>query len=233
MPYLPVRTAPNLGLGVSFVILDYLFDNWPQVLDLALDHLELASLAVGLALLLAMPLGIVASRIQGLTLPVLGILGALYTVPSLAFLAFLIPSLGLGRRPAIVMLAVYAQIFLVRNIIAGLRGVDAPTIEAARGVGMTDWQVFHRVRWPLALPIVIAGMRTALVTTISLATVSAWINAGGLGTLLFTGISRDNPPQILAGAIAIVALTLLADAAMRLVERGTAVSRAGRAARRV
>ncbi len=213
--------------------LDYLFDNWPQVLDLALDHLELASLAVGLALLLAMPLGIVASRIQGLTLPVLGILGALYTVPSLAFLAFLIPSLGLGRRPAIVMLAVYAQIFLVRNIIAGLRGVDAPTIEAARGVGMTDWQVFHRVRWPLALPIVIAGMRTALVTTISLATVSAWINAGGLGTLLFTGISRDNPPQILAGAIAIVALTLLADAAMRLVERGTAVSRAGRAARRV
>ncbi|MDP9469193.1 MAG: ABC transporter permease [Chloroflexota bacterium] len=215
------------------MILDYLFDNWPQVLDLALDHLELASLAVGLALLLAMPLGIVASRIQGLTLPVLGILGALYTVPSLAFLAFLIPSLGLGRRPAIVMLAVYAQIFLVRNIIAGLRGVDAPTIEAARGVGMTDWQVFHRVRWPLALPIVIAGMRTALVTTISLATVSAWINAGGLGTLLFTGISRDNPPQILAGAIAIVALTLLADAAMRLVERGTAVSRAGRAARRV
>ncbi len=215
------------------MILDYLFDNWPQVLDLALDHLELASLAVGLALLLAMPLGIVASRIQGLTLPVLGILGALYTVPSLAFLAFLIPSLGLGRRPAIVMLAVYAQIFLVRNIIAGLRGVDAPMIEAARGVGMTDWQVFHRVRWPLALPIVIAGMRTALVTTISLATVSAWINAGGLGTLLFTGISRDNPPQILAGAIAIVALTLLADAAMRLVERGTAVSRAGRAARRV
>ncbi len=215
------------------MILDYLFDNWPQVLDLALDHLELASLAVGLALLLAMPLGIVASRIQGLTLPVLGILGALYTVPSLAFLAFLIPSLGLGRRPAIVMLAVYAQIFLVRNIIAGLRGVDAPTIEAARGVGMTDWQVFHRVRWPLALPIVIAGMRTALVTTISLATVSAWINAGGLGTLLFTGISRDNPPQILAGAIAIVALTLLADAAMRLVERCTAVSRAGRAARRV
>ncbi len=212
--------------------LDYLSEHWPQVLQLTLDHLELASIAVGLALLTAVPLGILTSRFRTLTLPVLGLLGALYTVPSLAFLAFLIPSQGLGRRPAIVMLATYAQIFLVRNIVAGLRGVDAPTLEAARGVGMTDWQVFYRIRWPLALPVVLAGIRTAFVTTISLATVSAWINAGGLGSLLFTGISRDNPPQILAGAIAIVALTLLVATALRLVERETAVARAARAARR-
>lgn len=213
--------------------LDYLIDNWQAVLDLTLDHLEIASIAVGLALLLAIPLGIVASRVRPLTLPVLVLLGALYTVPSLAFLAFLIPSLGLGRKPAIVMLATYAQIFLVRNIVAGLRGVDAPTIEAARGVGMTSWQIFRQVRWPLALPVILAGIRTAFVTTISLATVSAWINAGGLGTLLFTGISRDNPPQILAGSIAIVALSILADTTLRLVERTTAASRASRAAQRV
>ena len=213
--------------------LDYLIDNWRAVLDLTLDHLQLASIAVGLALLLAIPLGIVASRFRPLTLPVLVLLGALYTVPSLAFLAFLIPSLGLGRKPAMVMLATYAQIFLVRNIVAGLRGVDASTIEAARGVGMTSWQIFRQVRWPLALPVILAGIRTAFVTTISLATVSAWINAGGLGTLLFTGISRDNPPQILAGSIAIVALSILADTALRLVERTTAASRASRAAQRI
>ncbi len=215
--------------------LDYLIENWPQVLDLALDHLLLSTSAVGAALLLAIPLGILTSRFRPITLPVLGLLGWLYTVPSLAFLAFLIPipHLGLGRRSAIVMLAMYAQIFLVRNIVAGLRGVNGPTLEAARGIGMTDWQVFYRVRWPLALPVVIAGIRTAFVTTLSLATVSAWINAGGLGTLLFTGINRDNPPQILAGAIAIVALTLLADAVLRLLERETAAATAARAARRI
>jgi len=170
----------------------------------------------------------VAARYRRLTLPTLGLLGAIYTVPSLAFLALLIPSLGIGRTPALVVLAAYAQLFLVRNIVAGLRGVGASTLEAATGLGMTPWQVFARVRWPLALPVMLAGLRTAFVTTISLATVAAWIDAGGLGTLLFEGISRDDPDRILAGAVAITALALLADGLLRLAERQTAAARARR-----
>lgn len=210
--------------------LSYLFDHWRRVLDLTVDHLVLTGLALGLALLAAIPIGLLAARVPRLTLPILALLGALYTVPSLAFLAFLIPSLGLGEKPAIVALAVYAQISLVRNIVAGIQGVDRAAIEAARGLGMTRWQLIRRVELPLALPVFIAGLRIALVTVIGLATITAWINAGGLGTLLFDGISRNNPPQILAGAIAIVALALLADAVMRILERITPAYRA-RAAR--
>ena len=138
-------------------------------------------------------------------------LGAVYTIPSLALLALLIPSLGLGRDPALVALAAYAQLALVRNFSAGLRGVDPQILEAASGVGMSGRQAFLTVRLPLALPVLISGLRIATVSTISLATVTAWINAGGLGTLLFDGISRDNPSMILAGTVAITALALSAD----------------------
>lgn len=208
---------------------DYLIKHWQRVLELARDHLELSLGAVAIALVVAIPLGVLAARYERLTLPVLSVLGAIYTVPTLALLAFLIPSLGIGRRPALIVLALYAQIFLVRNIVAGLRGVNPGTLEAARGIGMTPWQVFRQVHWPLALPVMLAGLRTAVVTTISLATVAAWVDAGGLGTLLFQGLARLYPSETLAGAIAIVALALLSDAVLRLAERGTAISRARRA----
>jgi osmoprotectant transport system permease protein len=211
------------------VNLDYLITRRDRVWALTLEHLQLSATALLLALILAIPLGIVAARNPRLSTPLLGLLGAIYTIPSLAFLALLIPSLGIGRTPAVIVLAAYAQIFLVRNIAAGLRGVDAPTLEAAVGLGMTRWQQFSKVRWPLALPVMIAGLRTAAVTTISLATVAAWIGAGGLGTLLFEGITRNAPSRILAGTIAITALALLTDAVLRFAESTTAISRARRA----
>ncbi len=209
--------------------LDYLTRRWDRVWELALEHLTLSASAVLIALIFAVPLGILAARCQRLSTPLLSFLGAIYTIPSLAFLALLIPSLGIGRKPAIIVLAAYAQIFLVRNIATGLRGVDPATLEAATGIGMTRWQQFAKVRWPLALPVIIAGLRTASVTTISLATIAAWIGAGGLGTLLFEGITRDDPNRILAGAIAITALALLTDALLRFAESMTAISRARRA----
>jgi osmoprotectant transport system permease protein len=213
------------------VSLDYLFRRWDRVWALTLEHLSLSASAILLALVIAIPLGILAARFPRVSTPLLGFLGAIYTIPSLAFLALLIPVLGIGREPAIVVLAAYAQIFLVRNIAAGLRGVDAATLEAASGLGMTRWQQFIKVRWPLALPVMIAGLRTAAVTTISLATVAAWIGAGGLGTLLFEGISRLDPNRILAGTIAITALALLTDALLRFAESMTAISRARRVGR--
>jgi osmoprotectant transport system permease protein len=207
---------------------DYLFNRWDRVWRLTVEHLALSGSAILIALLVAIPLGVIAARNERIATPLLGLLGAIYTIPSLAFLALLIPSVGIGRRPAIIVLAAYAQIFLVRNIATGLRGVDRPVLEAATGLGMTASQQFIKVRWPLALPVIIAGLRTASVTTISLATVAAWIGAGGLGTLLFEGITRDDPDRILAGAIAITALALLTDAVLRYAESITAISRARR-----
>jgi osmoprotectant transport system permease protein len=211
------------------VNLDYLFNHWRHVLDLAGNHLELSLTALGVAMIFALPLAVLAAAIPRLSLPLLGVLGAIYTIPSLAFLAFLIPSLGLGRKPAIVVLAAYAQLALVRNISTALRGVDPAILTAAAGIGMTPRQVLLRVRVPLALPVAIAGFRIATVTVISLATITAWIGAGGLGTLMFDGISQNYPSMILAGAVAIVALALIADLVLRLLERVTPASRAARA----
>jgi osmoprotectant transport system permease protein len=208
--------------------LDYLWENWRHVLDLTGQHIELTVVALGVALVFALPLGILVATVRPLSLPIMLALGVIYTIPSLAFLAFLIPSLHLGKRPAIVVLAAYAQLALVRNIAAALRGVDPATIEAATGAGMTWRQVFWRVRLPLALPVLIAGLRISAVTIIGLATITAWINAGGLGSLLFDGISRDYPSQILAGTVAIVALSLAVDFLLRLAERSTPAARARR-----
>jgi osmoprotectant transport system permease protein len=208
--------------------LDYLFDNWRRVLDLTVEHLQITAIALLVALAVALPLGVLVATVKPLSLPVLALLGVIYTIPSLAFLAFLIPSLHLGKRPAVVVLAAYAQLALVRNIAAAVRGVDPAALEAARGMGMTRWQALRLVRLPLALPVVIAGIRIATVTTISLATVTAWVNAGGLGSLLFDGIARDYPSQILAGAVAITALALLIDAGFRMMERITPAARAAR-----
>jgi len=208
--------------------LNYLFENWRRVLDLAWDHVTLTVIALALALLLAIPLGVVVAHWPRTSLPIIGVLGIVYTIPSLALLAFLIPVFGLGRQPAIFVLASYAQLSLVRNISAALRGVDPSVLESARGSGMSDSQVFRNVRLPLAMPVLIAGLRVASVTTISLATLTAWIAAGGLGTLLFDGISRDNPSMILAGAIAIAVLAAVTDLSLRFSERLTSVSRSQR-----
>ena len=205
---------------------DYLIDHWHEVLILTREHIVMCGLAILLALLFAIPLGILISACPRMRFTTIAILGAIYTILSLAFLAFLIPSLGLGRQPAVVVLAAYAQLALVRNIQIGLTGVDSNVMEAASGVGMTPWQSLTRVRLPLALPVLIAGLRIATVSTISLATITAWISAGGLGTLLFEGITFNRPSMILAGTVAITALALSADLLLRLAERLTPASRA-------
>ncbi len=211
--------------------LDYLFENWDEVLTLTREHIELCAISIGLALLIAIPLGVIIAAFPDLRTPTIMVLGAIYTIPSLAFLAFLIPSFGLGTRPAVIVLAAYAQLALVRNIQAGLSGVDKNVLEAASGAGMTAWQALVRVRLPLALPVLIAGLRIATVSTISLATVTAWINAGGLGTLLFNGIAFNRPSMILAGTVAITALALSVDLLLRFAERMTPASRALHSAR--
>lgn len=209
--------------------LDYFFENLDVIGELSLEHLRIALLALAIALPLALVLGVVAVVWRPLRQPVLWVAGTLYTVPSLAMLAFLIPSQGLGLRPTLILLVLYAQVFLVRNIVTGLTGVDAAVLEAARGLGMTGAQVLRRVWLPIALPVILAGIRITLTTIIGLAVLGGWVAAGGLGELLFSGISTNNPAKVMAGIIAIVLLALLADVTLRAIEYLTPVSRARRA----
>lgn len=210
--------------------LGYFFDNLDEIGVLTVEHLRISLIALGIALPIALALSIFAVWSRPVRQPVLWTVGVLYTVPSLAMLAFLIPSQGIGLRPTLILLVIYAQVFLVRNFVTGLIGVDPAALEAARGLGMTPVQVMIKVWLPMALPVMLAGLRIALVTVIGLAVLGGWITAGGLGELLFSGINTNHPAKVLAGVIAITALALVADLVVRLLENLTAVSRARRAA---
>jgi len=211
--------------------LQYLQRNWSDVLDRTVEHMQLSLLALAISLPIAILLGILAVRFKTLHFPILTAIGVFYTIPSLVVLVFLIPSQGIGNRPILIMLVMYAQLFLVRNIVTGLENVNPATLEAARGVGMTGPQVFKKVWLPLALPVIIAGIRIALVTIIGLAVFGGLISAGGLGRILFEGIGRNYPSMVLAGIIAITALSLVVDLSLRALERLTPVSRALRSDR--
>jgi osmoprotectant transport system permease protein len=198
---------------------NYLLRHPDFVARLSLEHLGLVATALCIALVIAVPAGIVVSRYRALTTPVYGVLGIIYTIPSLALFALLIPLLGLGFWTAVIALAAYAQMILVRNTAAALSGVNAATVEAARGMGMSPSQTLWLVQRPLAMPVFIAGVRLATVSLIGIATIAAWINAGGLGSLVLDGIEHDYPDKALAGAIAAVILAFAADYALRRLER--------------
>lgn len=212
--------------------LRYLEQNHDIVWQRTVEHLQLSLTALVLALPIALLLAVLAVRFDQLRLPLVTLLGIAYTIPSLVVLVFLIPTQGIGDRPLTIMLVMYAQFFLVRNIVTGMNGVDPATLDAARGTGMTNLQVFWRVRLPLALPVIISGVRIALVTIVGLAVFGGLISAGGLGRILFEGIGRDYPSMVLAGIIAIVALSIVVDLALRLLEMITPAARARRATQR-
>ncbi|MEP7200407.1 MAG: ABC transporter permease [Chloroflexota bacterium] len=200
--------------------MSYILDNPAIVFGLLLEHLWITSAALVVAFVIALPLGVVAARFRRFGALLVGALGVLYTIPSLALIIFLVPIFGLNARSVIVALIVYAQIILVRNITAGLQAVDAAVLDVARGMGMSAWQRWRRVQWPLALPVVLAGVRLAAIVCIGIATIGAKFSAGGLGRLLFDGIAQtERYDKIWAGAIAIAALAFTANWALGRAER--------------
>jgi osmoprotectant transport system permease protein len=202
--------------------MQYLLNEWRRVLELTGQHLQITLIALVIALLIGVPLGILASRLPRLRAPLLAVLGVVYTIPSLSLLVLLIPLTGLSATTAIVTLVAYAQLVLVRNTLVGLTELDPAVVEAARGMGMSAWQRLWRVELPLALPLIIAGARVAAVSIVAIATVAAFISAGGLGVLLFEGVRTSNPQKIVAGAIAVTGLAALVNGALRLIERRVA-----------
>lgn len=197
----------------------YLAEHPARVAALLAQHLLLVGSALLLALAIALPLGVLAARRPAFERWVTGTAAVLYTVPSLALLALLVAVFGLGAPTAVVALVLYAQLALVRGTIAALHGVDPALVEAARGVGLSAREVLLRVEVPVALPVLLAAVRIALVTLIALATVAAWIDAGGLGVLIFEGIHTGDARKIVAGALVSAVLAVAADLALRATER--------------
>lgn len=203
-------------------LLDFLLRNRSEVLTLTLEHLTLVGAAMLIAVALGIPLGIVVTRRVGLRRWILGAANVIQTVPSLALFGFLIPVPllgGIGSRTAIVALALYALLPIIRNTYAGIAGVDPAVVEAARGMGMTDRQLLFQVEIPLALSVILAGIRVATVISVGIATIAAAIGAGGLGTYIFRGLAMVDNQVILAGAVPAAMLAVLADVTLGWAER--------------
>jgi osmoprotectant transport system permease protein len=182
-----------------------------KLLTQTLQHIGLTFISLIIAVVIGLPLGIWITRKRQFSGIILGIAGILQTVPSIALLGFMIPLLGIGAKPAIVALLLYALLPILRNTYTGITGVDASVKEAALAMGMNKWQILFRVELPLAMPVILAGIRTATVINVGVATLASYIAAGGLGEFIFGGISLNNTNMILAGAIPAALLAILFD----------------------
>ena len=199
-------------------MLQYFAKYYPRLLKALLEHLEIVLITLLISIALAAVLTLLIRRSERLSNTVVQVFGAVYSIPSLALFALLIPITGLGEKTAILVLVVYNQFLLIRNFLAGLESVDKSVVEAAYGMGMSEAQVLGWIELPLSAPLIIAGVRLALISTIGIATIAATINAGGLGNLLFDGMRTMNTYKILWGALFCAVIALLADGILKRVE---------------
>lgn len=183
------------------------------------QHLLLSFLAVLIGCAVALALGIVSARRPRLYAFFLGVAGIIFVIPSLALFAFLIPIMGLGMKPALTGLSSYCVLILLRNVVTGLRSVPAELLDAADGMGFSRWQRLVRVEFPLALPLIVSGIRIALVTVIGIATIAAFIDAGGLGAIILAGIDQSYPEKIIVGGALTALIAIFFDTVMTRIER--------------
>ncbi|MBU3110979.1 ABC transporter permease/substrate-binding protein [Clostridium lacusfryxellense] len=200
----------------SFV--DFVIGRKSEILNLLVQHIQLTIFSILLAVLIAVPLGILIVRYRKLSVPVIGFTNVVQSIPSLALLGFLIPVLGIGSKPAIIMVVMYSLLPILKNTFTGLTNIDPSLIEAANGMGLTQTQVLLKVRFPLAMPIIMSGIRISSVTAVGLMTIAAFIGAGGLGYLVFSGVQTVNNNMILAGAIPACLLAIVLDFVIGKIE---------------
>jgi len=205
----------------------FILEHRGEILSATLDHVTLVVIAMMIAILIGVPLGMLIVQRPTLRTIALGIASIFQTIPSLALFGFLIPIPfigGIGKRTAIVALVLYALLPILRNTFVGLTGIDPAVLESAEAMGMTRSQILFRVRFPLALAVILAGIRTATIITIGVATIAAAIGAGGLGGFIFRGVALVSDALILAGAIPAALLALFADFLLGLLERRLRIS---------
>ncbi len=215
--------------------LQFIRSNWAELLTLTREHIFLVFVSTGLAILFGVPLGILLTRIKGLRTPVLGFANIMQTVPSLALFGLLIPIPfigGIGARTAIIALALYALLPVIRNTVTGILGIDPKVREAAVAMGMTNGQILKMVELPLAAPVMLTGIRVAVVISVGVATVAAAVGAGGLGTYIFRGLRQNDNNLLIAGALAAAILALLCDFALGQFEKSFEIAERATAGRR-
>ncbi|VWC01609.1 choline ABC transporter permease [Burkholderia arboris] len=205
-------------------VFDYLASSWPELLQLTLQHVWLVAIAVGCAIVAGVPLGILINRHDWLAGPLLGIATIVLTLPSIALFGLLIPFFsrfgqGIGAAPAITAVFLYSLLPIMRNTYLALHNVDAGIKEAGTGIGMTAWQRLRLVDLPLAVPVILAGVRTAVVMNIGVMTIAAVVGAGGLGTLILRAIGQSSMMKLLVGAVLVSLLAIVADRLLQMLQR--------------
>ncbi|RQO37786.1 ABC transporter permease [Chryseobacterium sp. KBW03] len=198
---------------------EFIAEQQEKLITQVIQHLGLTFLSLLLAIIVGVPLGILIARKKKLSSPVLGIAGILQTIPSIALLGFMIPVFGIGPKPAIAALLIYALLPIIRNTYTGITGVDPAVIEAAKAMGMNRSQLLFKVKLPLAMPVIVAGIRTAAVINVGVATLASFVAAGGLGEFIFGGISLNNTNMILAGAIPAALLAVVLDQTIAMIQK--------------
>ena len=198
---------------------EFLQTNWEEILYKAWEHLYISLTAVLFGILVAVPLGILLSRMKKGAPLIIGVANIIQTLPSLAVLAFFIPLLGVGKTPAIVALFFYSVLPILRNTYTGIQSVNPNLLESGRGIGMTAWERMFLVEFPLALPIIMAGIRTASVYLIGWATLASFIGGGGLGDYIFIGLNLYQTEYIIAGAIPVIIMAILVDLVFSAIEK--------------
>lgn len=183
------------------------------------QHLTLSVVAIIIAVILGLGLGILIAQMPGISRWLIGVISVVYTIPSIALLGFLIPFTGVGNTTALVALVIYGLLPMTRNTYLGIQGIDAPVIEAAYGMGSTDTEVLFRIKLPLAVPVILGGIRNMAVMTVSLAGVASFIGAGGLGVAIYRGITTNNPAMTLAGSLLIAVIALIYDFSIGALDR--------------
>lgn len=199
--------------------IDYMINQRSQIINLLFQHIELTLISIVLAILIGIPIGILVSKKESIRKYVIGIINVFQAIPSMALLGLLVPLLGIGSKPAIVAVVLYSLLPIVKNTSTGILGIDKNIIESATGIGLTSKQILYKIQLPLALPIIMAGIRISAVTAVGLMTLAAFIGAGGLGYLVFSGVQTINNVMILAGAIPACILALLVDYLFSKVEK--------------
>lgn len=204
---------------IDLNFIEFFVDRKIEILQRSIEHIQLAGISVFLAICVGIPLGILLTRKKSLTIPVIGMVNIIQTIPSLALLGLLIPILGIGIKPAIFVLFLYSLLAIIKNTIAGINQVDSSIIEAGLGMGMTDLQILIKIELPLSVPVILSGVRIATVTCIGIATLCAAIGAGGLGQFIFRGISMVNNNMIFCGALPSALLALFFDFLLHRLEK--------------
>ncbi|MGI2328823.1 ABC transporter permease [Planococcus sp. YIM B11945] len=184
-----------------------------------LEHIYLSFIAVAVGIVISLPLGILIARYHRFAEPVIGVTAVFQTIPSLALFGFLVPILGIGSPTALIALIIYALLPILRNTYTGLTGVDQSVIEAGHGMGMTRTQILKQIELPLALPFIMAGIRTAAVLTVGIATLATFVGAGGLGDIIYRGLQSYNNSLVLAGALPVALLAIGFDLLLKWIEK--------------